>query len=145
MSGDNDVGYRRPPRSTQFKKGQSGNPRGRPKGSKNMKTLIEEVLRQTVMVRHGERQKPVPTAQAMIMALMKKAMLADIKACELLLKIADRYQLLAPAPEDQLDPQQPAPFAWTKEHESLRPFIEHLSHDDKPIIDDTREDRRIPE
>ncbi len=43
-TGGYDVGYRKPPKHTRFKPGQSGNPRGRPKGTKNLKTdLIEEL------------------------------------------------------------------------------------------------------
>ena len=39
-----DVGYKKPPKRTQFKPGQSGNPRGRPKGTKNLKTDLAEAL-----------------------------------------------------------------------------------------------------
>jgi len=39
-----EVGYGRPPKATRFKPGCSGNPKGRPKGSKAPKTLLEEAL-----------------------------------------------------------------------------------------------------
>jgi hypothetical protein len=42
--GDYEVGYGKPPRDTRFPKGQSGNPRGRPSGAKNLKTLLSEAL-----------------------------------------------------------------------------------------------------
>ena len=41
---DYEVGYRRPPRHSRFKPGQSGNPRGRPNRSKNINTLMQEEL-----------------------------------------------------------------------------------------------------
>lgn len=44
MANNNPQGGRRPPKEYQFQKGQSGNPRGRPKGSKNLKTLTDELL-----------------------------------------------------------------------------------------------------
>jgi Family of unknown function (DUF5681) len=55
---DYDVGYRKPPRHTRFAKGQSGNPRGRPPGAKNLKTLLSEALNETVIVsENGGRQR----------------------------------------------------------------------------------------
>jgi hypothetical protein len=45
-----EAGYGKPPRHTRFKKGQSGNPRGRPKGSKNLTTLLTEALNEPVIV-----------------------------------------------------------------------------------------------
>ena len=42
--GGNEVGYRKPPMHTRFKPGQFGNPRGRPKGTKNLKTDLQEEL-----------------------------------------------------------------------------------------------------
>ena len=43
-SSDDDVGYGKPPRSRRFKPGQSGNPKGRPKGAKNRDTILRELL-----------------------------------------------------------------------------------------------------
>ena len=54
MSGDHKVGYGKPPAETRFKPGHSGNPRGRPKGSKNYKTILMERMR--------ERVQPEPMA-----------------------------------------------------------------------------------
>ena len=47
---DYEVGYGKPPRHTRFVKGQSGNPRGRPPGAKNMKTLLTKALNELVLV-----------------------------------------------------------------------------------------------
>jgi hypothetical protein len=51
MADDYKVGYGKPPRDTRFKKGQSGNPRGRPKVRKNMKAMLEAALARKVSVR----------------------------------------------------------------------------------------------
>ena len=50
-SGSYEVGYGKPPKHTRFPKGQSGNLKGRPKGSKNLKTLARKVLLQPVTLR----------------------------------------------------------------------------------------------
>lgn len=54
---DDAVGYGRPPKHSQFKKGQSGNPRGRPKGRFSLLTSIERFLNERVSVTlNGQRQ-----------------------------------------------------------------------------------------
>ena len=48
MSDDDAVGYGKPPKETRFKPGRSGNPRGRPKGSKNFNTILAKRLQELV-------------------------------------------------------------------------------------------------
>lgn len=48
MSSDPPVGYKKPPVAKQFQPGQSGNPAGRPKGSKNLKSELAEELQERI-------------------------------------------------------------------------------------------------
>ena len=56
---DYEVGYGKPPKAGRFKPGQSGNPRGRPKGTLNLKTDLQQELAERISVREGDRQLTV--------------------------------------------------------------------------------------
>ena len=90
MSGDYDVGYGKPPQHTRFRKGQSGNPTGRPKGAKNLKTELMEELQEQILVREGGRQKHVSKQRAMLKSLTAKAVQGDTKAASVILGIVYR-------------------------------------------------------
>jgi hypothetical protein len=82
---DYEVGYGKPPPRTRFVKGQSGNPRGRPPGAKNIKTLLTKALNELVVVTdHGGRRK-VSKRQAIITQLVNRSAKADFKAIQILL------------------------------------------------------------
>ncbi len=77
-----EVGYAKPPEATRFQKGTSGNPRGRPKGKKNlvpalneerMKAIILEEAYRTITVRDGTRNVTVPIARAVLRSLAVNA------------------------------------------------------------------------
>lgn len=68
------VGYGKPPKEHQFKKGQSGNPNGRPKGSKNLDTVFMNALWDPVSVTEGNRTRSMSTAEALVKRLLHKAM-----------------------------------------------------------------------
>lgn len=77
-----EVGYAKPPTDTRFKPGQSGNPRGRPKGSKNKRPgLHEERLKDIILdeayrgiaVRDGDRNVTIPMAQAIVRSMAVNA------------------------------------------------------------------------
>ena len=90
MNNDDDyeVGYGKPPKHGQFEKGQSGNPKGRPKGAKNFQTEVENILRSKVTVTEAGKPKSVGTVTAALMRLKEKALKGDQRALELLLAYA---------------------------------------------------------
>ncbi len=82
---DYEVGYGKPPRSTRFKKGRSGNPKGRPRGSKNSATLLNEALDEPVVVTENGRRKTITKKQAIVKQIVNKAAGGDHRAIQLLL------------------------------------------------------------
>jgi len=80
------TGYGRPPKSGQFKPGKSGNKKGRPRGSRNFRTDVEEALKARVTVTQGGKPRKMSTQQAGIAVLLQKALNGDGRA---LLKMLD--------------------------------------------------------
>jgi hypothetical protein len=93
---DQPIGYKRPPKATRWKAGQSGNPKGRVKGERNLKTELLEEIFEKILIKEGGVPKKVSKARAMLKALAAKAVQGDTKAAALLLSTMQR--LLDPAP-----------------------------------------------
>lgn len=77
---DDDVGYKRPPKHTRFKPGQSGNPAGRGKNVHNFKTDLMEELREMIVIRENGRERKISKQRAFIKALVAAAIKSDVRA-----------------------------------------------------------------
>jgi hypothetical protein len=82
---DYEVGYGKPPRHSRFVKGLSGNPRGRPPGAKNLKTLLSKALNQLVVVTENGGQRKISKREAIVTQLVNRSAQADLKAIQILL------------------------------------------------------------
>ena len=90
-SADYEVGYKKPPKETQFQPGQSGNPNGRPKGAKNLKTDLAEELQERIALREGGERQTVSKQRAMLKRLMERALHGDTKAASLIINMVARF------------------------------------------------------
>jgi Family of unknown function (DUF5681) len=99
---DYEVGYGKPPKQHQFKKGQSGHLKGRPRGSRNLKTDLAEELGMRVTIREGGRTRKISVQQAALKRLLTKALNGDLRAIEKLFEL--KLRLL---PEDAPEGEPP--------------------------------------
>jgi Family of unknown function (DUF5681) len=94
-TGEYEVGYRKPPKDTQFKSGQSGNPSGQKKQLKSGKTLAMEALNERILVTKAGRQRRITIHEAIWRRLVTNALKGDIRSMAFLLKIIEQYNLPA--------------------------------------------------
>ena len=109
---DYEVGYGKPPRDTRFKEGQSGNPRGRPPGAKNLKTLLSEALNEPVVVAENGGHRKITKRQAIITQLVNRSATADLRAIKILLDMLRDI-------ESQTVPASPETAAFTAADEKV--------------------------
>jgi hypothetical protein len=81
---DYEVGYGKPPQNTRFKKGQSGNPRGRAPGDKDLKTLLIDTLNEPVVVTENGGRRTISKRQAIVKQLVNQSAKGDWRAVKLL-------------------------------------------------------------
>jgi hypothetical protein len=85
---DYPVGYGKPPLASRFKRGTSGNAKGRPKGSKNLKTLIRDAMTASISIQEGAKTKRVSRIEGVVLRQLQKALMGSDQAAMAVVKIA---------------------------------------------------------
>src|SRR6476661_7234335 len=81
------VGYGRPPTSSQFKPGESGNPKGRPKGARNSSSMARDALEGMISVKEKGKWRKMTVRKAAYCRLAERAVAGDVKALDYLLAL----------------------------------------------------------
>jgi hypothetical protein len=92
MPDDDDVGYKNPPKNSQFRKGQSGNPRGRPKGARNLKSKLMAALNERVTVVEGGKRKTMTKYDALVKQVVNKATAGDPRLTKLAFEMIEAIE-----------------------------------------------------
>jgi hypothetical protein len=105
MTDESMTGYGCPPKASQFKKGRSGNPKGRTKGSSSLKTDLANILEKRFPISENGEQRLVSGREAMLLKVFEKAVKGDIRAT------AQIFGMLTKL--DASDPPRPEPEGVT--------------------------------
>lgn len=120
MSKSEPVGYKQPPKFHQFKKGKSGNPMGRPKGSKSLKRAIIDEANKKIEISENGQVKSATKMEILAMAIWAKALKGDSRAMSEVMKYCARFDL-----EDAGD-MEPRPLTEDELHFHLGRFTDAL-------------------
>jgi hypothetical protein len=112
------VGYGKPPKTRQFKRGRSGNPKGRPNGSCNLATDLAAELNEKICVREEGCSRRISKQRALIKSLMARALQGDVRATAAVLAL---YARVITEPTEEPDDEIQA-----NELEILRRFAPRL-------------------
>ena len=127
---DGTVGYKRPPLHSRFKPGVSGNPSGRPKDSKNFKTLLHAILNEQISLQEGSQSRKISKAEAIMRRLIIGALKGDSRDLHALFRLAEQTGQFGNEATDQ-----PLTIRWVTTYES-----KPQSRDELPAISQVSRD-----
>ncbi len=113
------VGYKNPPKHSQFKKGQSGNPKGRPKKKKLEDLDIGKLLNAPVDLRSDGKRKTVSTFEAVLRRKIADALKGHAPSLVWILNLLEEMKIITPPAEPQLGgvviaPKGISPQQWVE-------------------------------
>jgi hypothetical protein len=127
------VGFGRPPEATRFKKGVSGNPRGRPKGSMNVATAFMKALREKVVINEHGQRKTITKLEAALKQLANKGASGDLRACTQVVVLAQYVEAKQNAPGVQ------NPVIEARDQEVINGILDRLKEREKEGQEETPE------
>ena len=101
-----EVGFGKPPKRMRFAKGVSGNPKGRPRGKRNLATVLEQVLQEKTTINDDGVNRTVTKLEAAIKQLINKATSGELKALQLLTALArsvEEHAAQSPVPNNAFE------------------------------------------
>ena len=122
------VGFKKPPKKTQYKKGDHGNPYGRPKGTKNLKTDLKEELSEKISVRENGKALTISKQRAMIKGVVARAIQGDQRAAGNVFTLAMKLLI------DEMDKDTATTSNQDREifDDFVRRYVERRNKTEKP-------------
>lgn len=114
------VGYGRPPKQHQFKPGQSGNPKGRPKGAPTLQEIMAKEATKHVKIKQGENIVTVSKMEALARRVFSKALEGDLAAARVIFQLAAEPEAAANAGSEE-------PFALPSD-DTIKRMLKRFDH-----------------
>ena len=94
-----EIGHGRPPVHSRFKPGQSGNPKGRRKGARNKRTVVEQALNKRITIREDGRKRSLSKFEVLVLTMLNKALQGDVKTQIALFGLLRSFGMIGEEPE----------------------------------------------
>jgi hypothetical protein len=145
--GEYEVGFGKPPRRTRFRPGQSGNPRGRPRGMKNFSTAFKRELQARVPITDNGKRKMLSARDIIAKRLIHKALQGDLRSMMLLLQQVSRFEQPEAAPEflNSAQDQEVIEGILDRVHSSREDALNETQSETLHDLDDQTDSESSPE
>lgn len=122
------TGYKKPPKHARWKKGQSGNPKGRPKGSKNFKTELRDALAAHIEITENRKRVKLSVSEAIIKVLLQNGLKGKLPALNKIMDLA----LMLDDEEDNMAKLSPSE-AIASDADIIEAYLLNLFEESKPV------------